>query len=74
VNSILGRTPVIGDLFVGREGEGVVALAYHVTGAVDAPTIAVNPLSALAPGFLRRMFDPVRSAPVEPAREPATPD
>ncbi len=69
VNSILGRTPVIGDLFVGREGEGVVALAYHVTGAVDAPTVAVNPLSALAPGFLRRIFEPGRSAP-EPAAEP----
>lgn len=72
-NSILGRAPVIGDLFVGREGEGVVALAYHVTGSVDAPTVAVNPLSALAPGFLRRMFDPVRDAPEEKAPSPEAP-
>ncbi|MGE0407750.1 MAG: AsmA-like C-terminal domain-containing protein [Amphiplicatus sp.] len=73
LNSMLGRAPVIGDLLVGREGEGVVALAYHVTGPVEAPTVAVNPLSALAPGFLRRMFEPAREAPSEPGPPPSSP-
>ncbi len=60
VNSFLGKAPVIGDLFVNRDGEGVVALSYSVKGSVAAPKISVNPLSALAPGFMRRIFEPER--------------
>jgi hypothetical protein len=57
VNSILGRTPVIGDIFVNREGEGLLALSYSIDGPVAQPRVTVNPLSALAPGVLRRMFE-----------------
>ncbi|MBB5520173.1 YhdP family protein [Amphiplicatus metriothermophilus] len=57
VNSLLGGTPVVGELFVNREGEGVLALSYAVHGESNAPTIMVNPLSALTPGFLRRIFE-----------------
>jgi hypothetical protein len=57
VNSILGRTPLIGDLFVNREGEGLLALAYTIDGPAAEPRVTVNPLSALAPGVLRRMFE-----------------
>lgn len=57
VNSLPGKAPIIGDIFVNREGEGVVALSYTVAGPSGAPTVTVNPLSALAPGFLRRMFE-----------------
>lgn len=62
VNSILGRTPVIGDLFVSRDGEGLLALSYSVDGPSAEPRITVNPLSALAPGVLRRMFEGNRDA------------
>ena len=57
VNSILGKTPILGEIFVNREGEGLVALSYDVSGSVAAPTVSVNPLSALAPGVFRRMFE-----------------
>ncbi len=57
INSFLGKAPLIGDLFVNRSGEGVIALSYAVTGAPSEPTIAVNPLSALTPGVMRRMFE-----------------
>jgi hypothetical protein len=57
VNSILGRTPFIGDLFVNRQGEGLIALSYSVSGSTAEPRVTVNPLSALAPGVLRRMFE-----------------
>ncbi|MEZ5981964.1 MAG: AsmA-like C-terminal domain-containing protein [Parvularculaceae bacterium] len=71
VNSLLGKAPLIGEILVNREGEGVVALSYSVSGPSDAPTVTVNPLSALAPGFLRRMFEDHEDVtPVEPA--PAT--
>ncbi len=56
INSALGRVPVIGDLFVGREGEGVIGITYRIVGSGEGSSIYVNPLSALAPGFLRRLF------------------
>ena len=55
-NSLLGDIPVIGDIFVGKKGEGIFALSYTVKGRFDKMQIAVNPLSALTPGFLRGIF------------------
>jgi hypothetical protein len=55
-NSLLGDIPVIGDIFVGKKGEGIFALSYTVKGTFDQTQIAVNPLSALTPGFLRGIF------------------
>jgi len=55
-NSMLGDIPVIGDIFVGKKGEGIFALSYTVRGQFDKTQIAVNPLSALTPGFLRGIF------------------
>jgi len=56
VNSLLGNIPLIGDLLVGGPGEGIFAVTYSVTGTTTEPTISVNPLSVLAPGFLRNLF------------------
>ena len=56
INSVLGEIPLIGTLLVGREGEGVFALTYGISGPIEEPVITVNPLSALAPGFLRNFF------------------
>lgn len=59
VNSILGTLPGIGQLFVSRDGEGIVAFSYQIVGPIDQPTVLVNGLSALTPGILRRMFEPL---------------
>jgi len=59
-NSLLGDIPVLGDLLIGNNGEGVFALSYTVQGAFDQAQVAVNPLSALTPGFLRGIFKPKR--------------
>ena len=53
LNSVLGKIPLLGNLFVGREGEGVFAATFSVKGPASGPVVTVNPLSALAPGFLR---------------------
>ncbi|MEM1379712.1 MAG: AsmA-like C-terminal domain-containing protein [Pseudomonadota bacterium] len=59
VNSVLGILPGIGRLFVSREGEGIVAFAYSLSGPIDQPTVTVNTLTALTPGILRRIFEPL---------------
>jgi hypothetical protein len=57
VNSLLGKAPVIGDIFVNRKGEGLLALSYDVSGPTNEPRVTVNPLSAFTPGLFRRMFE-----------------
>ncbi len=57
VNQVLGAIPLLGDILTGGEGEGVFAVTYTMTGPLDDPVVAVNPLAALAPGFLRGLFD-----------------
>ncbi|MEZ5669491.1 MAG: AsmA-like C-terminal region-containing protein [Alphaproteobacteria bacterium] len=56
VNGILGEIPLIGDVLVGGEGEGIFAVTYQASGAAGDPQVAVNPLSALTPGVLRNIF------------------
>jgi hypothetical protein len=56
LNSALGRIPLVGRLFSPERGGGLVSVSYAVTGRVSDPSVTVNPLSALTPGFLRGLF------------------
>ncbi len=55
-NSLLGRVPLLGRLFSPEAGGGLFAATYRVQGPLDDPSITVNPLAALTPGFLRGLF------------------
>lgn len=57
INSLIGKIPLLGNILVGKEGEGVFALTYAIKGPIDNPRVFVNPLSALTPGILRRIFE-----------------
>ncbi len=57
LNSLLSDIPLLGDILSGgEEGGGIFAATYTVQGPMETPTITVNPLAALAPGFLRNLF------------------
>ena len=56
LNSIIGEIPILGYLLTGGQGGGIFAVVYSATGHLSQPAIVVNPLSALAPGFLRGVF------------------
>ena len=57
VNSILGSVPVLGELFTSRQGEGVIGVTFSVSGLFSETRVTANPLSALAPGVFRRIFE-----------------
>jgi hypothetical protein len=57
LNSLFGELPVIGELLVSRPGEGIIGITYSVEGPFDGLTVFANPLSAFAPGVLRRIFE-----------------
>jgi hypothetical protein len=56
INSALGKIPLIGRIFTGQKGGGVFAATYQLSGDLAKPKITVNPLAALAPGFLRNLI------------------
>jgi hypothetical protein len=56
VNTMLTKIPLVGVLLSGGENDGVFGLSYRVHGSMSGPTLTVNPLSAIAPGILRRML------------------
>lgn len=57
LNAVLGGVPLLGDLLTGREGEGVFGVTFGVQGRTSNPEVVVNPMSIVAPGFLRQIFE-----------------
>lgn len=57
INRILGSIPILGQILTGGKNEGVFAANYALRGRLENPVVSVNPLSVLAPGFLRRFLD-----------------
>ncbi|MBJ6987036.1 hypothetical protein [Devosia sp. MC521] len=66
LNNVFQQLPIIGEFLGGREGEGLVGVTFAVNGALDSPNFVINPLSVLAPGFLREFFE-FRSRELPPA-------
>jgi Protein of unknown function/AsmA-like C-terminal region len=72
-NNLLGQLPIVG-LFLGGEKEGLVGVTYEVVGKPADPVLHVNPLSALAPGLLRKVFEfPANNPYTPPSNEDGTP-
>ena len=63
---VLRAIPLLGDVLTG--GEGLFAANYRATGALEQPDFGVNPLTALAPGLLRKLFGSSPSQPPQPSQ------
>lgn len=57
LNSMFGSVPVLGELLVGRNGEGLLGITFGIQGPIDKPEVIVNPISAVAPGIFRQIFE-----------------
>lgn len=72
LNSFLSNIPLIGTILAGGKGEGVFAATYNMVGSIEDPEVKINPLMALAPGILRKIFGAIGGGGNEPsAREEA---
>jgi hypothetical protein len=56
INNMFGQIPIVG-LFLGGNNEGIFGITYEVTGSTSNPQPKVNPISAIAPGLLRKFFE-----------------
>jgi hypothetical protein len=56
LNNMFGQIPFFG-LFLGGGNEGLFGVTYEVVGTPAQPVLRVNPISALAPGLTRKVFE-----------------
>jgi hypothetical protein len=57
INNIFSRIPILGQALGGRDTEGLLGVTFALTGSVDSPQLEVNPMSILAPGVFRNIFE-----------------
>ena len=57
ISKVMSKIPLLKNVLVGDDGEGIIALDYKVVGTIDNPEVSVNPGSLLTPGALRNIFD-----------------
>jgi hypothetical protein len=57
LNNMFAQPPILGLFFGGGQKEGLIGITYEVVGSPHAPTLRVNPMSAMMPGILRKPFE-----------------
>jgi hypothetical protein len=57
LNAALGELPALGQLIAGPKGEGVLGITFRIVGPMSQPQVIVNPLSLIAPGIFRGIFE-----------------
>jgi hypothetical protein len=57
LNNLAGRIPLVGAITGAGTNEGLVGVTFRVFGPLEDPILEINPLSAIAPGIFRRIFE-----------------
>ncbi|MHA7773036.1 AsmA-like C-terminal domain-containing protein [Roseibium sp. M-1] len=57
LNNFFAKIPLLGFALGGNSGEGLIGVTYRLSGTVSDPVLSVNPISAIAPGIFRKMFE-----------------
>jgi len=63
LSNILGKIPLLNNVFARDDGKGLFALDYNVTGSISKPEVKVSPGSVLTPKALRHFFDSSETEP-----------
>lgn len=57
LNRIFGEIPLIGQLLGNGRDRGLIGITFRLAGKSDEPQLQVNPLSVIAPGIFRSVFE-----------------
>lgn len=63
LNNAFGQIPLLGQILSGPRGEGIFGITFAITGAMPDPQVIVNPLSLVAPGIFREIFQMTNPSP-----------
>ncbi len=56
LNNMFGQIPIVGLFLGGGSNEGLLGITYEAVGPPSSPRITVNPVTAIAPGLLRKFI------------------
>ncbi len=57
LNRLFGELPFIGIFLGNGRDRGLLGITFKLTGQTDSPRLAINPLSLIAPGVFRQIFE-----------------
>nr|WP_299496593.1 DUF3971 domain-containing protein [uncultured Rhizobium sp.] len=57
LNRLFGELPIIGAILGNGRDRGLLGITFKLTGAVERPNLVINPLSIIAPGVFRQIFE-----------------
>lgn len=57
LNRLFSELPLIGVLLGNGRDRGLIGITFRLTGNTDSPLLEVNPLSVIAPGVFRSVFE-----------------
>ncbi len=57
LNRIFGEIPLLGQLLGNGEERGLIGITFRLSGKAKSPQLTVNPISLIAPGIFRQIFE-----------------
>ncbi|MDQ0455941.1 YhdP family protein [Rhizobium paknamense] len=57
LNRLFAEVPVIGFILGNGRDRGLLGITFKLTGPIESPRLTVNPLSLIAPGVFRQIFE-----------------
>jgi hypothetical protein len=57
LNRLFGELPLVGMILGNGRDRGLIGVTYKLSGKAKSPTLQINPLSVIAPGIFRSIFE-----------------
>lgn len=57
LNRLFGEIPLLGQILGNGRDRGLIGITYKVAGSTKSPQVQVNPISVIAPGIFRSIFE-----------------
>ncbi|MBB4302629.1 hypothetical protein GGD81_001659 [Rhodobium orientis] len=57
INNLFGRVPLLGQALGGGRNGGLIGVTFKIDGPVGDTKMTVNPMSVVAPGIFRKIFE-----------------
>ncbi|BCH24765.1 YhdP family protein [Mesorhizobium sp. L-8-3] len=57
LNRIFGEIPLVGQILGNGRDRGLIGVTFRLSGDANSPTLQINPLSVIAPGIFRSIFE-----------------
>ncbi|MDZ5697039.1 DUF3971 domain-containing protein [Chelativorans sp. M5D2P16] len=57
INRIFGEIPIIGQILGNGRDRALIGITYRLSGKTGEPALEINPISAIAPGIFRQLFE-----------------